>query len=236
MSVLASMFFSILLASTGQQADSRLDFLKAVQAGDQQKVESLLKQDPTLIHSKTKRGSTVLQVAGYAGQEKLVPLLESKGADLDFGAALAINDLAKVRALLKADAGLASKLTPDGYNPLCIGATRSPELVTLLLQNHASIEMECRDFNHVRPIHSAVFGRKLACVKLIVEAGADVNAVQEGNFTPMDESAGNGDLEIIKYLIAHGAKPDIKSKEGKTAKDYAGKHPDVVKFLSAHGG
>ena len=54
-------------------------------------------------------------------------------------------------------------------------------------------------------------------VKILVEAGSDVNAVNEGDFTALHGAAFRGLDEVIEYLVAHGA--DIN------ARDYRGRTP-----------
>jgi ankyrin repeat protein len=55
-----------------------------------------------------------------------------------------------------------------------------------------------------------------AAVKLLVDAGADVNAVNEANFTALHGAAYNGNNELIEYLVAQGAKMNIQDFRGRT--------------------
>jgi ankyrin repeat protein len=55
-------------------------------------------------------------------------------------------------------------------------------------------------------------------VKALVEAGADVNVVAEGDkFSPMVMALVSGHLDIAKYLLEHGADPNKQSLSGMTA-------------------
>jgi hypothetical protein len=54
-------------------------------------------------------------------------------------------------------------------------------------------------------------------VKVVVEAGADVNAANEGEFTALHAAVFRGWNEIVQYLVEHGA--DIN------ARDYRGRTP-----------
>jgi ankyrin repeat protein len=68
-------------------------------------------------------------------------------------------------------------------------------------------------------------------IKLLVEKGADVNArtkarsdqygatawLREPGATPLLRAAYCADLEVIKYLLAHGADPQIATTDGTTA-------------------
>ena len=58
-------------------------------------------------------------------------------------------------------------------------------------------------------------------VKHLVASVADVNAVNSQGVTPLMLAAQTDNLEIVKYLVEHGAKVSTKCKKGKTAIDYA---------------
>ncbi len=53
-------------------------------------------------------------------------------------------------------------------------------------------------------------------VKILVEAGADVNAVNEGDFTALHGAAFRGLDEVIQYLVAHGADINARDFRGRT--------------------
>jgi ankyrin repeat protein len=57
-------------------------------------------------------------------------------------------------------------------------------------------------------------------VKLLVERGVDVNAVNDNGQTAMHFGAQVSD-DIVKYLAAHGAVLDAKDKQGHTPVDLA---------------
>ena len=56
-----------------------------------------------------------------------------------------------------------------------------------------------------------------AAVRLLVEAGADVNAVNEADFTALHGATFRGLNEVIEYLVAAGADIDARDFRGRTA-------------------
>jgi ankyrin repeat protein len=58
-------------------------------------------------------------------------------------------------------------------------------------------------------------------MKLLVDKGADVNAANDLGMTPVHYAVQRGVDRIIEYLAAHGAKFDIKNKQGRTPADLA---------------
>jgi ankyrin repeat protein len=61
----------------------------------------------------------------------------------------------------------------------------------------------------------------LEAVKLCVELGLDVNAVNSMGLTAVHGAANRGSDEIIKYLVSLGARLDVKDKEGRTPLTWA---------------
>lgn len=56
----------------------------------------------------------------------------------------------------------------------------------------------------------------LDAVKLCVELGMDVNAINSMGLTAAHGAANRGSDEILKFLVSQGAKVDVKDKEGRT--------------------
>jgi ankyrin repeat protein len=77
---------------------------------------------------------------------------------------------------------------------------------------------------------------------LVEEVGADVNARDENGYSPLHNAASRGDIEVIQYLLEHGADPMVVSREGQTAVDMANgpqqriqPFPDAIRLLEAIG-
>ena len=58
-------------------------------------------------------------------------------------------------------------------------------------------------------------------IKVLVETGADVNAVNDLGMTAAHYAVQRGSERIIEYLAGRGAKFDVKNKQGRTAADLA---------------
>jgi ankyrin repeat protein len=55
-----------------------------------------------------------------------------------------------------------------------------------------------------------------AAVKVLVEAGADVNAVNEADYTALHAAAFRGWNEVVQYLVEHGANINARDYRGRT--------------------
>ena len=61
----------------------------------------------------------------------------------------------------------------------------------------------------------------LDVIKLFVEAGADVDAINDLGNTALHYAAQTGATRIVDYLASKGAKLDVQNFQGKTALDLA---------------
>lgn len=55
-----------------------------------------------------------------------------------------------------------------------------------------------------------------AAVRALLEAGAEINAVNEADFTALHGAAFRGLNEVVEYLVAHGADVDARDYRGRT--------------------
>jgi len=69
------------------------------------------------------------------------------------------------------------------------------------------------------PLGVVIVWGDLDAVKLLVQAGADINAVQEFGDTPLHAAIEGGKFDIARYLIKLGADQTAKNDEGKLPKD-----------------
>jgi ankyrin repeat protein len=61
----------------------------------------------------------------------------------------------------------------------------------------------------------------IEAIKVCLDGGVDINAVDGRGQTALYGAALQGYDEVVKFLLAHGAKPDIKDQRGSTALDAA---------------
>ncbi|XP_033746114.1 ankyrin repeat, PH and SEC7 domain containing protein secG-like [Pecten maximus] len=90
-----------------------------------------------------------------------------------------------------------------------------------LLKYGALVNIHCRHGG--TPLH-AVVGLYPECALLLIQHGANVNQVDNWGVTPMYLAASSGQLEVIRYLLAAGAKPSFKNR----------KTGDIPKQLGVH--
>jgi cytohesin len=65
------------------------------------------------------------------------------------------------------------------------------------------------------PLHRAAAGGHLKSVKLLLEAGAELESADEAGFTPLLSAIETDRLETVEYLLAHGASRKARTDLGK---------------------
>ncbi len=106
------------------------------------------------------------------------------------------------------------------------------ELRNLLLQNPSLVHTD--DSSGTKPLHSAVKGNSIQCVKLLIEKGADVNARNRDGATAIFSVSR---VDIAKILVENGADLNTVARYNSTPLKYAiaRQHIDVVRYLIAQG-
>ena len=138
-------------------------------------LDSYLKRNPRADVNILLRGKTALCRGAWDGQYEFVKVLLKNGADPDV-------------------------VEPPFYATALEEAATSghARIVDLLLNRGA-------DPSLARPIIGAVLSGDLAVVKMVVEAGVDVNQLYDNGFTALGFAEQQGHAEIAEYLRGLGA-------------------------------
>ena len=87
-------------------------------------------------------------------------------------------------------------------------------------------------------MHSAAVGGSKEIVELLIAKGADVNAVDDDGFKPLDAAIDVGLPEIAELLITKGANVNAVNDDGFTLLDSAIRfdETETADLLRKHGG
>jgi ankyrin repeat protein len=142
-----------------------------------------------------------------------------------------------IGAVYSGDVVLAERLLKDGA---CIGQDEilhcaaqrgNVEMLDFLLKSGGAEFIDQFDSMSLTPLTWAAKEKKISAMKLLIDAGANVNAVDErriGN-TALREVVGDGDVEVIEILLRAGADPHIPGWMQMTAVDKAKSQWENVK-------
>lgn len=106
-------------------------------------------------------------------------------------------------------------------------------LRAFLAENPARVHTNMLSYG--TPINYTVLYGDLACVKCLVEFGADINATNDGSSVLNDAVSGN-DIEIVDYLLRRGARHDPTiSADNLYVAAIVQSNADMVRFLLSKG-
>jgi len=186
----------------------------AAKNGDAAMVDLFIKAGAS-VNAANDNGTTPLMLAAAAGKADAVKALLDHGADanaadktngqtaLMFAAVLNRDAAVKVLAErgAKLDAKSNTTVVPENrrYENMENRRVRDP----LSMGGNTALLFAARD-------------GQMEAVKTLVAAGADVNASSDSdNMPPMTQAIVTGHLDIAKYLLDHGANPNIVTKASK---------------------
>jgi uncharacterized protein len=198
--------------------------VEAVKSKDADRARALAAADPDLLKTRDEEGLLPAIHALYRGQEDLARDLLPPDADLSIHEAASFGRHERVAELLDRDPGLVREWSADGFTALHLALFSGSEpTVRAVLARDPDIEAPSRSSVavDVRPIHTAVFIRKVRLAEVLLEAGADVNSRESGGSTPLHAAAENGDIEMARLLLARGADPRLADDQGRTPVDIA---------------
>ena len=215
-----------------EAAEDATKFLDAARAGDEAALGAILAAEPALLNHRNELGQSAVMLALYHRKPAAVQFLLARGPELTLHEACATGQLERVQALLETPSQRGRWMdqhSGDGFTPLALACFFGQEPVASWLVNHgANVSLAANNPMHVAPIHAATAGRHFGILKLLVEAGANVNARQQQGFTPLHAAAQHGDEPALRLLLQHGADRAAMASNNQTPLDLA--------LQNGHGG
>jgi ankyrin repeat protein len=210
------------------------EMMDAVAAGDTDRVAALVADDPSLAMARGADGVSALLLARYRFDRPTMDALLAADPDLDVFEAAALGRIDRLRERLAEDPGAVTAMSPDGFTALHLAAFFGKSEVTrILLEAAARVDTYTTNDFANQPLHAAAAGRHIEVCRLLLGAGADVDATQHGGFTPLHEAAQHGDVELVELFLSAGADPRASVADGGTPADLAeaAGHQDVATRL-----
>lgn len=158
--------------------------------------------------------------AYHSGQIQYLRALQGIPADRFFNAAWDGN-VPRLREVLDGHPHLITTYNGDGWTALQIAAyAGQPEAVRLLLDRGADISARSSNEMANTALHGAVAGwqagRRAAVAAILLERGADLEALDRKRNTALHAAAHEGATDVIELLLHHGAAVNARRGDGKT--------------------
>ena len=194
-------------AALPQRIEAITAMIDAVTALDHERIAGLVGAEPVLAATTLPDGRSAILFAKYNGRADIVQTLLASGLRLNLAEAAAVGESDRVRRILEAWPDAANHYSSDGFTPLQLACFFGyPDSARLLIDAGADVLAVARNSMQIQPIHAAVAGRNADIVRMLIAAGADVNARQQDDFTPLATARQNEDRAIEEMLVAAGAK------------------------------
>ncbi|KAG7389754.1 hypothetical protein PHYPSEUDO_009674 [Phytophthora pseudosyringae] len=180
--------------------------IAAISNGHQEVVQILLKADAELGVLKTPDRNSPLHEAAFRGDPGILQLVLNKVLERPSEEGVDLINLQN----------------QFGNTPLHNAArTGSQGCVSHLLK--AGAKYSIKNVNGSIPLHHACYSEKpnVEVVQLLVEAGSDVNALDEQGYSPLLVAAKKNQTEAIDFLRKHGADTTLKNSFGENALHFA---------------
>ncbi len=206
--------------------------------GNMDLVRALLDEDPNLVNLDDGYQWRPIFHAGLYKHLEVVQLLIDRGADLSAHDGYALHYAAEVPDNLPVVTLLIQYGALDAHTEPRSQAARQ-FIHAVYLENTgrvASLFGAAPELIHERyargetALHHACTIGHLEIVRLLVENGADINALSEAGHFPLYCAAGHGHLHVVMDLLKHGAHLEQKLQDGKTIIAWLQQYPQDPRF------
>ncbi|GAA3410513.1 ankyrin repeat domain-containing protein [Paenibacillus hodogayensis] len=211
-------------------------------AGNHAGCAELLLERGALPDAAVEAGGTPLFIAISKGYDRLVRLLYAHGGSIGLDSACWLGRIDLAGEMIRADRTLVNG--GGDYGPLCLAAGAGhADIVRLLIRSGADLQAPWyannymgyaadsgtemvrlllqagADPNHanwqgVTYLHTAAYRGQTAVAALLLEFGADPDAIdQEHGTTPLGWAAKAGQTDMVRWLLEQGADPRLPAGE-----------------------
>ncbi len=165
-------------------------------------------------------GHTALISASKEGHTDIVKLLINAGADVNFRGSYRqdqprhrhCDDTALMTAAFFGKADIVKLLIENGADVnIYDRVSKDTALMCACDNGYYCVRGKRVEYEH----------KKTASARLILKAGADINARDVDGYTALMHACRNGQIDIVKFLISSGADPTIRDSNGNTAAEIA---------------
>lgn len=193
-----------------------------IETGNHHDLNLVLGSNPDLVHEQTSHEISPLLLACYYNKHQIVQVILKYIKRISIHEACAAGLYPQVEAMIAQKPDVIEEISSHGFTPLGISAHFSQtDIVRLLLRHGADPDVPSQNGYNVYPLHSSLGANHVEISKMLIEAGADVNALQSSRISPLHLAAQHGNIELIVLLLEHGADISVVNDVGMTASDIA---------------
>lgn len=206
-----------------------------LEEGDLDSLLAVLRQEPELARLVGPSGESTVMAALYRRRRDLADALAGAKENVDLFELVGMGLVPGVEALIEM-AGRPQEtvnlVSPDGFTVLQLACyLAQPAVARLVLRHGADAEAMATNGSGLRAIHASVAGGSLECLECVLAAGVDVDAPQNGGYTALQSAAHRAHVAMVEALLRAGADPERVADDGRSARDHAAEHPELLNLL-----
>ncbi len=186
---------------------------------DTEKVIAFIKENPNVLNLKDDNESSGLMLLAYSGIDEAFEQAIDLKKSFTFHEAIVCGKKELVKNYLQnGQSDLVNSYSSDGFTPLSLaGFFNQTEIAKALVKTGADPNLSAENPSNVNALHSAVAKENYELCKILIENGANTNAVQMQGVTALHSAVHRGNLELVKLLVKHGATISLEMDNGDTA-------------------
>ena len=197
-------------------------FFEAIDAGDADRVRSMVSAEPELASARDAHGVSALMRARYRFDEGVIQAVVAAVPALDVFEAASFGDLDRLTELLAYDPASVVERSGDGFTALHFAAFfGGPEVTSFLVTRGSQVDAHGTGWMTGTPLHSAASSDHVDVARVLLDAGASPDERQAGGWTLLHAAAHNGSAAMVAMLLEAGADATLTNAEGTTASDLA---------------
>jgi uncharacterized protein len=193
-----------------------------IEEGRSHDIDLLLIGNPELLQETTSHGISPLLLACYYNKPQVVRILLQHTKTMTIHEACAAGLTSYVEAIIQQAPAVVNEWSTHGLTPLAIASYfNKTDIVRLLLSKKVNPNVVSRNEQLTYPLHIAAANNHEEIGKMLIEADADVNAIQATGDTALHFAAQHGNIDLIVALLEFGADTRIANIKGLTPADLA---------------
>ena len=231
-----------------QDEKGKTPLIKASKNGHMNVVSFLVEQGAN-VNVQDKEGNAPLMLATTNGHMNVVSFLVKQGANMNLQdkegntplmSASKNGDMYVVSFLVEQGANV-NVQDKEGNTPLMLASKNGHvNVVTFLAEQGAMVDLQ--DKKGKTALHHALKSNfqchsktVLETVRSLIKSGVNVNATTNDSCTPLTIAIKHCDVQVINFLIKHGANVELQDKDGRTALHHAVGNYETVRCLIENG-
>jgi ankyrin repeat protein len=176
------------------------DIFSFIDASDNLRLGAYLTSRPQAASARNLQNISAILYALYRRNHDAVKMLRDRLLSLDLWEAAALGEEKILRSLIQPGDD-PDALSPDGYTALQLASFFGREAaVALLLELGADPNAVSANAGRTRALHGAAAGRHLEVARLLIAAGAEIDARQASGHTALDAAIKNRDDDMARLL------------------------------------